>query len=339
MILVTGGTGFLGSHVLLELIRKGYSVRATYRTPDHKEHTRRIFGYYQSGEDLYSNIEWISCDIEDYFSVYNAIGDCSVVYHAAGFVSFNDKDKYRLNRLNTLGTANVVNACLAHEIKCLCYVSSIAALGEIAPGVTISESVIWNHGKKASAYSSSKFHGEMEVWRGISEGLSAVIVNPSVITGPGMWFGPGRNLWNSIKKGLKYYTEGSTGYVDVSDVARLMIWLVENEKYGERYIINSDHLNNKELLTLLSDGFGKPAPAKKVTPLIARIALFAESVRALVTGSEKRISRRMLKTAKASLNYSNDKIVSLTGYQFLPLESSIRRSVEAFKSELQLNEK
>jgi nucleoside-diphosphate-sugar epimerase len=331
MILVTGATGILGSHILYGLASEGKPVRALYRDKRATEKTRKIFNFYVGEDDsFFSRIEWVQADINDFYSLGNALDGVSHVYHAAGMVSFNDRDKKKLKRVNTDGTANMVNACLEAGNVSLCHVSSIATLGEPEDEKTISEDIIWNRGHAASAYAISKHRGEMEVWRGINEGLNAVIVNPSVIIGPGMWTGPGKELFNTIQKGLKFYPRGSSGYVDVRDVARIMITLSENGIYGERFILNAGNMSNKDFINLLAENLGKKGPQIEISDFMARTAVIAEYIRAFITAGKPRITLLTLTIAAEELYYSNKKISEKLHIDFIPIEQSLQEAANLY---------
>ncbi|HLO59445.1 MAG TPA: NAD-dependent epimerase/dehydratase family protein [Bacteroidales bacterium] len=332
MDLVTGATGLLGSHVLYELVASGKPVRALFRDKTKIENTRQIFSFYTSDHSLFNNIEWVEADICNYYAVLKSLHGISGVYHVAGRVTFDDRDKKKLNRINIDGTANIVNACQEYKNIRLCHVSSIATLGELEDGLPVDETVIWNKGEDASSYSISKYKGEMEVWRGINEGLDAFIVNPSVIIGPGMWLGPGKELFLRIKKGLKYYPHGSSGYVDVRDVARIMVILMDSDVTGERFILNSGNISHKDFMGILAAGLGSASPAKLVTPALARAALFYEGIRTLFTGKPSRINRQTFKIASSELTYSNAKITGKLGYTFCRIEDSLKDAVKFFKN-------
>jgi nucleoside-diphosphate-sugar epimerase len=171
----------------------------------------------------------------------------------------------------------------------------------------------------------------MEVWRGIHEGLNAVIVNPSVIIGPGMWMGPGRQLFYAIQEGLKYYPLGSSGYVDVRDVARIMVSLSGKPVTGERFILNAGQMTHREFMQHLATAFGKQGPEIPVTPLLASAAVISESIRAFFSGSAPRINRRTFKIASENLSYSNNKIREALGFTFIPIEDSVKSSVQLFR--------
>jgi len=330
----------LGSHVLYELAKANRCVRALYRDKNRIAFVKRIFSYYQPDYlELLNKIEWIQADINDYFTLTECMQDVNQVYHIAGLVSFNNKDRQQLNRINTAGTANVVNACLETGVGKLCHVSSIATLGELNGHEPVHEDVVWNQGSSASAYAISKFRGEMEVWRGIYEGLDAVIVNPSVIIGPGMWIGPGKQIFLSIQKGLKYYPSGSSGYVDVRDVARTMILLSDSHHTGERYILNAENIPHQKYINLLADAMGRSRPRYLVTPFLAKIAVIAESIRAILTGLPLRINLKTLEIASETLAYSNAKVCDALGIAFMPIEESVNISVQLFIKEMNLTHK
>ena len=330
MILLTGATGQLGSHLLYELTRAGKTVRALYRNENRVEVVKRIFSFYQPEyTGIFKKIEWFQADINDFHALTESMRDVNVVYHTAGLVSFRNNDRKKLNHTNIEGTANVVNACLEGNAK-LYHVSSIAALGESTTNEPIDENIIWNQGSAASAYSISKFKGEMEVWRGIYEGLDAVIVNPSVIIGPGMSLGPGKQLFNSLLKGLKFYPSGSSGYVDVRDVARIMVMLSESRITGERFIVSAGNFPHRKVLSLLSEALNRPIPRIPLAPFLAKSAVIAESLRAALTGIPPRINRQTLRIAAENLSYSNAKINNALQLEFIPLEESLKSSVKFF---------
>jgi dihydroflavonol-4-reductase len=187
--------------------------------------------------------------------------------------------------------------------------------------------MIWNHGLWASAYAISKFRGEMEVWRGIHEGLNAVIVNPSVIVGPGIWMGPGKQLFLSVFRGLKYYPSGSSGYIDVRDVAQTMILLSESNLSGERYILSAENITHRKYINLLADAMGRSRPRFLITPLLTKIA-------ATITGIPPRINLKTLEIASEKLEYSNTKICDAFGMSFTPIKESVNLSVQLFINEL-----
>ncbi len=334
MILVTGSTGYLGAHLLYELTKSGKSVKAMFRNSNGISRVQRVFSYYEPDYKLlFEKIEWIQSDVLDYYSLNSSLKGINQVYHVAGLVSFNNSDGKQLNRVNVIGTANVVNACIENDVGKLCHVSSISALGEVESPALIDETLIWKQPDTASAYSKSKFLGEMEVWRGIHEGLNTVIVNPSVIIGPGMWLGPGKQILSRIQKGLKYYPSGSSGYVDVRDVARAMVLLTEGPHNGERFIINSENISHRHYLDLIADALDKPRPARIISPLLQEMAISFEFLRKAITGLTPRINRQTLSIASENLAYSNDKVRKATGINFITVEESVYTAIKLYLEE------
>ncbi|MBN2814301.1 MAG: NAD-dependent epimerase/dehydratase family protein [Bacteroidales bacterium] len=325
MILVTGATGFLGSHLLYELTRSGREVRALYRDEQKIAFTQKVFGYYQAEGIIHSGkIDWVKGDVTDPVSLLSVLNNVELVYHVAGRVSFLDSDRGMLNLTNAVGTANMVNACLQMGVRKLCHVSSIATLGESAGSQSVNEEVLWNEGETASAYAYSKYIGEMEVWRGIHEGLDAVIVNPAVIIGPGMWQGETGDLFKKIYTGLSYYPAGASGYVDVRDVARIMIQLTDDAITGERFILCSENMTHRQYLNQLADAFGSKRPDRVISPNLASMAVFLESLRSFFFRKARRISKRTMQIARENLSYSNDKVREKLGITFIPVDESIR---------------
>ena len=188
MILVTGSTGLVGTHLLLELLKKHDRIRATHRASSNLQAVYDTFALYVDDPGTYyDKIEWTEADVTDFDTLIQALDGVDYVYHTAAFISFDPRERFTMIQSNVGGTANLVNACLERKVKKLCYVSSTAALGNAPAGEQITEDKIWSYSKNRSAYSVSKYQSEMEIWRGMAEGLQAVIVNPSIIIGPGDW--------------------------------------------------------------------------------------------------------------------------------------------------------
>lgn len=334
MIFVAGGTGYLGSHLLYNLVQLGKPVRALYRDKEKLDYFRKFRRFYPSVNDrLLDKIEWVKGDILDYYTLSEYLTDITQVYHLAGLVSFHKEDKQKLLKINAQGTANIVNGCLEHQIGRLCYVSSIAALGDSEDGEPIDESHLWNKSASHSPYSFSKFRGEMEVWRGIHEGLQAVIVNPSVIIGPGMWYGSSAGIFRQISSGLNYYPTGTSGYIDVLDVVKAMIRLTESEVSGERFILSAENLSHHEVLDMLAEAMKKPLPSRPLTPLKIKIACHLEKIHSLFTGIHPRITRQSMKTTTSVTSYSNHKIVQALSLDFTPVKEALASSIRYFLDE------
>ncbi len=331
MILVTGGTGLVGCHLLYELTRNGENVRALKRASSKVEFVRKVFGYYTNDpEKALSRINWIDGDITNQADVFAALKGVKKIYHSAGFVSFDPSDNADILRINVKGAENIVNGCLENGIEKLCFVSSTSAIGQAENNEILNEDIYWTRKGKESIYATSKYHAEMEVWRGINEGLNAVIVNPSIIIGPGDWKRSSIRLFYQVNKGIRFYTEGVTGYVDVRDVVKAMILLMNGEFTGERYIVSSGNYTYKQILTMIADSLGKRPPDIYATPSMSKIAYWLDGALSILTNSDRRITKDILTASKSKIRFSNDKIRNATGIEFIPIEESIRYSSGLF---------
>lgn len=313
MILVTGGTGFLGSELIKQLTDKGLAVRALRRE------NSKIPVLIQN----ISLIEWFVADINEPAALEDAFEGITKVYHCAAFVSFNPKDKKQLFHVNIEGTSNIVNLCIENNCRLL-HVSSVAALGNAKKGQKINEKDFWEYDANAHAYGLSKYEGEMEVWRGITEGLEAIIVNPSVIIGKNAGFEGSGAIFKLVKGGFPFYTDGASGFVDVEDVTRVMILLMEASVSGERYIISADDYHYKTLFSEIAQGFGVKAPAKEAKPWMLGIAWRALKFVSVFTGKEPSITKDAAKSSVTLSYYNNDKVKSETGIVFKPVAESIK---------------
>lgn len=325
MIVVTGGTGLVGSHLLYELTSKGEKVRALKRESSNLQHVRKIFSYYNDHPDKqFSLIEWVTADVLDASSLYEAFEGATIVYHTAAFVSFDPRYKKQVYLTNITGTANVVNVCLEKKVGKLCHVSSVAAIGNASDGLQAIEDMIWTPSKNRSNYSISKFHSEMEVWRGIEEGLQAIIVNPSVILGPGNWESGSSALFSTIYKGMKFYPSGMTGYVDVRDVAKTMIQLVEQNVTGERFILNAGNRSFKEIFQNIASGLNRPKPTLKAKKWMGEIAWRIIAIWSFLVSKSPKITRETISAGFKNTTYSSEKIVKTLNYTFIDVERSLQ---------------
>jgi nucleoside-diphosphate-sugar epimerase len=327
MILVTGATGLVGSRLLFDLIASGQSVRAMKRSGSRMT---RVNACFAGREDLARKIEWVEGDITDVFSLEAALIGINRVYHCAAIVSFQPSDHKRMLHVNITGTANVVNLCLASGIEKLCYVSSVAALGRISGSDIIDENSVWKSSQMNSGYAVSKYGAEREVWRGIAEGLSAVIVNPGVIIGPGNWKTDSSMLFTRVARGLRFYTRGSTGFVDLEDVTRAMIQLMDSEVSGQRFILVSENVPFRDVMNRIADTIGVSRPDIYAGPLLSGFAWRMELLRGWVTGKKPVITKETARSATNRFCYSSDKIRKEFGFKFRPVMEAIDRTAEKF---------
>lgn len=332
MILVTGGTGLVGSHLLFELLSKGKKIRALKRKTSNTEWVRNTFAYYtENANELYERIEWVEGDVLDPLSLEEALEGIEEVYHCAALVSFKKKEHKNMQDINVLGTRNLVNECLEAKISKFCMVSSIAALGSPEEGENmVNEQTPWSPEEKRSGYSSSKFNSELEVWRGIEEGLDAVIVNPSVILGPGQWDKGSAQLFSTVAKGLKYYTKGITGYVDVRDVSKAMIELMNSEIKNERFILNSEDCSFEFILKNIAKQIGIEGPSKYANRKMTEIAWRLAYLRKIFLFKPAGFTQENAQSAHNIHYHSNRKITEALDFEFIPIEKSIEDTLKHY---------
>lgn len=319
MILVTGGTGFLGSTLLQYLIDDGQGVIALKRESS-------IIPAHLKASSL---IQWVDADITDYFALEELFPKIKQVYHCAAKVSYQKSDASEMFQTNIEGTKHIVNLCMHHQVRLL-HVSSIAALGTNKKGLPVSEKDKWERLPKTSNYSLAKYESEMEVWRGIAEGLDAIIVNPSIIMGIGWGERGSRAIFDMVNKGNKIYPQGSVGIVDVSDVAKIMIALMNSSISGERFILNADNISNQELLTKISTLMNKPAPRIKATPVMLSLAWRMSKVASLINGKKPALTAETARAANNRMQYDNSKIVKTLNYSFKPVDQTLKEVCETY---------
>lgn len=337
MILVTGGTGLLGAHLLFDLVKSGKKVRAIKRESSKLSIPKNIFSYYSKDyEKLFSDIEWIDADMLDIDSLDEAFQDINYVYHCAAIISFDPTEKLKVIKNNIDGTANIVNICLEKKIKKLCHVSSVSALGDYLNGnseIPVDEKTKREQTKKHTGYSISKFNSELEVWRGLSEGLNAVIVNPSIILGPGNWENGSSVIFTKVWKGLKFYTSGVTGFVDVRDVVKIMIGLMDSDISAERYCVNSENVSFRKFFNILSDKLGKKRPSIFVGPFLSGMVWRLEVIRCFITRSKPVLTREAAAAAISKVYYTSAKIKKELNFEFKAVEESVEEISKFFLQE------
>jgi dihydroflavonol-4-reductase len=333
MIFLTGGTGLVGSHLLYELTAEGQKVRALKRKDSRPDIVEKIFAWYnpQNFNKQLKLIEWIDGDVSDILSLQEALKGVNHVYHCAAVVSFVPSERPKMLKINIDGTANLVNACLLEGVKKLCHCSSIAAVGRPDKGTWVDESLIWKTSRRNSYYSISKFGAEREVWRGSEEGLDVVIVNPSVIIGPGDPNRSSARLFTTVKNGLRFYSSGATGFVDVRDVAKAMNELMKREIENERYILNSENLSYKEVFEVFARYAGVRPPFFKAGKFLSEVAWRLEKSRSLITGGNPLITKETARSSNSRFRFSNEKIIQELGFTFRNIEDAASNTAGFFE--------
>ena len=297
MILVTGATGLVGSHLLVQLLQENEEVKALFRSEKQIEKVKNVFAFHNQTA-LFDKINWVKGDITDIPSLEIAFENITHVYHCAALISFDPSDEEELRKINIEGTANVVNCCIAFGIKKLCHVSSIAALGTPKEFETsITEETEWNPEELHSDYAITKYGAEMEVWRGHQEGLEVVIVNPGVIFGYGFPKKGSDVIIQSVKNGLSFYTKGNIGIVSVEDVVKCMVQLIKSNINGERYTLVGENILTKALLDFIAEELQVKRPSIEATKWMTSIAWRIDWLISKLLNSKRKLTRS---TANAS---------------------------------------
>lgn len=335
MILVTGGTGLVGSHLLFHLSEKEVKIRAIYRTKSSLERVQKVFNYYTNDSKYFDAIQWMQADITDVPSMIPAFKNVDIVYHCAAFISFNPKDYREMRKVNIHGSAIITNLAIDAKVKKLCYVSSIAAIGNPIEGKITNENCEWNKQADNSGYAITKYGGEIETWRASQEGIPVIIVNPGVILGGGNWESGSGKLFTQVYKGFKYYTEGVTGFVSVKDVVKTMISLTESDIQNERFILVSENLTFKDVLFQIADALGTKRPTIHIKPWQTSLIWRISSLISLLTGRAPRLSKYSARSSHTISNYSSEKIKELLAFKFENIHTVIEEVGNQFKGDYQ----
>lgn len=317
-VLVTGGTGFLGRHILEELLAHGYAVRALVRN---LQQVTQLEG-----------VSYVEGDVLDVMSLEIAMEGVDVVVHAAAMVSFWEREKAQMMRVNVGGTENVVNMCLDNgNIQKLVFVSSIAALGRTEGGEKIHEKTVWKQSPLNSAYAVSKHKAEMEVQRGVIEGQAAVMVNPGLILGEGNWENSSGKLFSIVHKGLPVYNRGVNGVVGVKDVAAGIRLALESQfEGGERFVLVAENMSQKEMFGLMAESIGKRPPRYEMPPLLATLAGRVSVLLAALTGKKPMITPETVRTSLNQFYYDGTLATRALGLNYTPMKAVIAKAGEIF---------
>lgn len=319
-VLVTGATGFVGAYLVRALLKKGIPFRALRR----KSSAMTLL------QDVESLIEWAEADVLDLGALEDAFEGITHVCHCAAMVSFHPNDAHKMMKVNVEGTANVVNLCLDNGVKKLVHVSSIAALGRSPRRRHLDESCKWVESRDNSRYAVSKYRSEMEVQRGIAEGLQAAIVSPSVIVGSRDWEEGMAGFFKKIDEGLKFCPVGGSGFVDVRDVVRFMLLLLESDLSGERYILNAVNLRHRAFFDMIARELGVPSPPVTVGPFLAEVAWRVEWLKEKILGTKPLAARESARASVTYYTYANEKSRSVFDFSYLNFEDTVRDTAKQY---------
>lgn len=320
LVLLTGGTGFVGSYVLRLLVQKGYRVRALRRADSPMDLVHDIAG----------RIEWVEADVTDLVALEDAFEGITHVCHCAAMVSFHPRDLRRMMQVNVEGTANIVNLSLERGVQKLVHVSSIAAIGRSKERKHLDEKSPWVHSKATSNYALSKYLSEQEVWRGHAEGLNVAIANPAIILGSGFWDVGSAKFFQQVHKGLKFWPIGRSGFVDVRDVAQFVLLLLESDINGERFILNTQNIAYRDFFQLVAASVNARPPAIKVSPWLAEVAWRVEWLKEKLLGMAPIVTKESARSSISQFYYGNEKSLTVPGFAYRPLEETVRETGAQF---------
>jgi len=313
MILVTGASGIIGYFVVKDLIAAGHKIRAIKR---HSSNISKL-------EQWHDSIDWVEADLLDLSALEKSFEDIDRVIHCAALVSFHREDKAEMMNVNVGGTANMVNLALAHKVKKFVHVSSVAALGRKPNMDIIDENIKWEESANNSNYAKSKYLGELEVWRAQEEGLAAVIINPSVVLGPGPWDSSSMQLFKYVNQAGLFYPPGEMNFVDVRDVSAIIARLLFDDTVEERFILNAGKAYYADIFNLIAEKLNKPAPKIKVSHTLLIFAYILDTIKSKLLRKKSIITRESIHLSKMNYFFSNKKLIKTLDYKFKSLEESI----------------
>lgn len=325
MILVTGGTGMVGTHLLLALTQQGHQVRVLKRSNSSIAETEKTFRYYsQRADELLSRISWIEGDVLDIFSLEDALQGVTHVYHAAAMVSFDPKERDAMLKVNIEGTANIINMSMDCGVSKFCHVSSVAALGKTIDLQNINEDTWWKNDPSNSWYAISKYTAEREVWRASEEGMNVVIVNPAVIIGAGNSERSSNAIFAMAKKGFSWFTKGSGGFVDAQDVADVCIRLMESDITNERFVLCAENMSYRNFADNVLAQFGKKPVSNQLNGFMLGLMWRMEKLMCNITGKSPRITKESAAAASEVATYNGKRIIERTGFTYKPVLQSLK---------------
>lgn len=323
MYLITGCNGLIGSYIARELLAQGQQIRAIKRPESDLSLV----------EDIASQIEWLEGDVLDIFSLSDAMKGVDCVIHAAAMVSLTSREHDKMFRVNVEGTENVVNTALETGVKKLCYISSVAALGTPDEGkYTIDENVKWkNHA--TSEYAITKERAEREVWRGATEGLNVLVLNPSTVLAYGDWNKSSSAIFKYLWKGAKYYPSGKLNYIDIKDLVQITCQLLKMDITSERFILNAGAISFRELFANIAKKFNKKNPNTALTAWKASLACRMEALLSFLQNRDPKITKYAVKAASSNHIYLNDKVLKvLPNFKFTDLEETLTITCKKYLS-------
>ena len=329
MILVTGGTGMIGAHILLALAKEKDKIRAIYRRTESLNYIKYLFQkLLPENPDFFNRIEWVKTDLSDLGGLDVAFKGVKFVYHCAAKVSFAEFNEQKLMKTNVEGTTNIVNLCIKHRINKIGYVSSIASIGADKNVELVTENHTWSIGQKHTPYAYSKYGAELEVWRAAQEGIDVIIVNPGVILGAHFWHRSSGTIFKFIYKGLKYYTLGNISIVGLDDVVKSLILLMNSPLKNERFILVAKNLKQKKILDKIAIKLNKKKPYLPITKRILYIFFILDKFFSSLGLKKKILSPALIEELCNNKKYDGSKILRKINFTYTKIDDVINQIVK-----------
>ena len=313
MILITGATGLLGSFVAKQLLTNGYKVKCIVRP----NADRKLL---QSFTD---QINWVEGDIMDISFLRENLQDIDSIVHCAAIISFVPSQQTLMFNTNVVGTANMVNAALEAGVEQFIHVSSIAALGRKEGISQIDEHIKWEESPNNSGYARSKYLAELEVWRGSEEGLNVSIVNPSIILGAGDVARSSTKLFDYVRQGNSFYTDGNINYVDVRDVATAIATLVKEPHEAQQFILNGGTISYKNFFEKIAHQLHQKPPHRKATKWMLAIGWRMAAVYSFFTKKEPTLTKETAKISDSNYVYIAKKSEEVLGMKYTNFNDTV----------------
>lgn len=335
MVLVTGASGLIGSHLLAALIKEGHDCLALKLTNSDLQYIKRHFKRNFGGLEEFNKITWHTADLLDLEEIKEAVKQADHIFHCAAMVSFFSNDSEKMKKVNIHGTRYLVNLAIEYNVKKFVFVSSTSSIGGQAHNHDITEEDKWMPEEDNSNYGLSKYLAELEVWRASEEGLDVAIVNPSIIIGPGNWESSSPVIFNRIYKGLNFYTPGSNAFVDVRDVVSIMLKLGFGPVKNQRFLVCGQNLSFKELFSMVATKMERPVPKMAAKTWMANLAMIMENIGSFFAGRTPFITRETVANGFREVTYSSEKVKNEFNFEFTPIEQSVEHTIEVFMHDIQ----
>jgi len=323
MIFVTGASGLIGSFICRKLVDEGYTVKALKRPSTELSLLN----------DIKDKIQWIDGDLVNVTETENYLEGVHKVIHCAALVSYDQREEELIYQTNVEGTANLVNAALLQNVELFVHLSSVASIGKEKHVKVSTEETHWTEGENVSTYARSKHQSELEVWRGWAEGLNTIIINPSLVLGPGNWHKSSTQVFKYVYEERSFYTTGIVNYVDVRDVAEVTVRLMNSDLKGERFILNSGNVSYKELFDKIAAAMQKTPPGIRVGSNLIKAAIIFEKIRSKLSGNKPLVTDELKTVSKNQHCYANDKIKGAVDIDFRKLEDTVNWTCEQLLKE------